>query len=75
MKNIDLESDIMPEIPKAPEVILPGAEKNETEAEIDFDFNLEDMILSAATAQGIEIPDDKPRRRTFMQQILTMKII
>lgn len=61
MKNIDLESDIMPEIPKAPEVILPEAEKNETEAEIDFDFNLEDMILSAATAQGIEIPDDKPK--------------
>lgn len=61
MKNIDLESDIMPEIPKAPEVVLPGAEKNETEAEIDFDFNLEDMILSAATAQGIEIPDDKPK--------------
>lgn len=61
MKNIDLESDIMPEIPKAPEVILPGAEKNETEAEIDFDFNLEDMILSAATAQGFEIPDDKPK--------------
>lgn len=59
MKNIDLESDIMPEIPKAPEVVLPGAEKNETEAEIDFDFNLEDMILSAATAQGIEIPDDE----------------
>ena len=61
MKNIDLESDIMPEIPKAPEVVLPGAEKNGTEAEIDFDFNLEDMILSAATAQGIEIPDDKPK--------------
>lgn len=61
MKNIDLESDIMPEIPKAPEVVLPGAEKNETEAEIDFDFNLEDMILSAATAQGIEIPDDEPK--------------
>lgn len=61
MKNIDLESDIMPEIPKALEVVLPGAEKNETEAEIDFDFNLEDMILSAATAQGIEIPDDKPK--------------
>lgn len=61
MKNIDLESDIMPEIPKAPEVVLPGAEKNETEAEIDFNFNLEDMILSAATAQGIEIPDDEPK--------------
>ena len=61
MKNIDLESDIMPEIPKAPEVVLPGAEKNETEAEIDFDFILEDMILSAATAQGIEIPDDEPK--------------
>lgn len=61
MKNIDLESDIMPEIPKAPEVVLPGAEKNETESEIDFDFNLEDMILSAATAQGIEIPDDEPK--------------
>ena len=61
MKDIDLESDIMPEIPKAPEVVLPGAEKNETEAEIDFDFNLEDMILSAATAQGIEIPDDEPK--------------
>ena len=61
MKNIDLESDIIPEIPKAPEVVLPGAEKNETEAEIDFDFNLEDMILSAATAQGIEIPDDEPK--------------
>ena len=61
MKNIDLESDIMPEIPKAPEVVLPGTEKSVLETESDLDFNLEDMILSAATAQGIEIPDDEPK--------------
>ena len=38
---------------------LPGTEKSVLETESDLDFNLEDMILSAATAQGIEIPDDE----------------
>lgn len=61
MKNIDLESSIAAEIPKAPDVVLPGTEKDVLETESDFDFNLEDMILSAATAQGIEIPDDEPK--------------
>ena len=75
MKNIDLESDIMPEIPKAPEVVLPGAEKNETEAEIDFDFNLEDMILQQQLPRELKFRMMNRRRRTFMQQILTMKII
>ena len=58
MKNIDLESSVVTEIPKAPDVTLPGTEKSVLETESDLDFNLEDMILSAATAQGIEIPDD-----------------
>ena len=61
MKNIDLESSVVTEIPKAPDVTLPGTEKSVLETESDLDFNLEDMILSAATAQGIEIPDDKPK--------------
>ena len=51
----------MTEIPKAPDVTLPGTEKSVLETESDLDFNLEDMILSAATAQGIEIPDDEPK--------------
>ena len=59
MKNIDLESSVVTEIPKAPDVTLPGTEKSVLETESDLDFNLEDMILSAATAQGIEIPDDE----------------
>ena len=59
MKNIDLENSAVTEIPKAPDVTLPGAEKNVLETESDLDFNLEEMILSAATAQGIEIPDDE----------------
>lgn len=61
MKNIDLESSVVTEIPKAPDVTLPGTEKSVLETESDLDFNLEDMILSAATAQGIEIPDDEPK--------------
>ena len=52
MKNINLENPEI-EIPKAPDICLPGAEDVSAD---DFEFNLEDTILAAATAQGIEIP-------------------
>ena len=55
MKNVVMENPLHTEIPKAPNICLPGAEDDDTQ---DFEFNLEDMILEAATAQGIEIPKE-----------------
>ena len=54
-KNVGMENPLHTEIPKAPNICLPGAEDDDTQ---DFEFNLEDMILEAATAQGIEIPKE-----------------
>ena len=56
MKNVGMENPLHTEIPKAPNICLPGAEGNDDKQ--DFEFNLEDMILEAATAQGIEIPKE-----------------
>ena len=53
MKNINLDNPEEIEIPKAPDICLPGAENASSD---DFEFNLEDTILAAASAQGIEIP-------------------
>lgn len=55
MKNVGMENPLHTEIPKAPNICLPRAEDDDTQ---DFEFNLEDMILEAATAQGIEIPKE-----------------
>jgi len=57
LKNFDQDEPPYPSVPKAPDIVLPenGIAGNE---ENDFEFNLEDMILSAATAQGIEIPKE-----------------
>ena len=64
MKNIAPEEM---EVPKAPAQNNLFSDKNdpddvtEVKAEFDFsNFNLEDTILAAASAQGIEIPDEKP---------------
>ena len=56
MKNVGMENPLHTEIPKAPEICLPGADESSDDK--DFEFNLEDTILAAATAQGIEIPDE-----------------
>ncbi|MDO4307949.1 MAG: hypothetical protein Q4C77_14095 [Eubacteriales bacterium] len=55
MKNMNRQET---EIPKAP-IIREDYIQNELPKKNldDFDFNLEDTILAAATAQGIEIPD------------------
>ena len=53
MKNMNLDNPKKIEIPKAPDICLPGAENASSD---DFEFNLEDTILAAASAQGIEIP-------------------
>lgn len=53
MKNMNLDNPEEIEIPKAPDICLPGAENASSD---DFEFNLEDTILAAASAQGIEIP-------------------
>lgn len=58
MKNLGIENPLHTEIPKAPDIVLPGQEKGVLESETDLDFNLEDTILAAATAQGIEIPKE-----------------
>ena len=55
MKNMNLDKPEEIEIPKAPDICLPGAENASAD---DLNFNLEDTILAAATAQGIEIPKE-----------------
>lgn len=62
MKDVDLAENVYADIPKAPDIILPDMDTDDEKAELN-EFNLEDMILSAATAQGIEIPKD-----TFSEQ-------
>ena len=61
MKNMDVKEV---EIPKAPmpESIYGNMDEETIESKPetgDKDFNLEDTILAAATAQGIEIPKEK----------------
>ncbi len=48
VEDIKLQEDVLEKINETPE-----DKKN------DFDFNLEDTILAAASAQGIEIPEEK----------------
>ena len=59
---------------KMPELNIPKSMRNMTPKEApeveakpfedkdDFDFNLEDTILAAASAQGIDIPEEKPEQ-------------
>lgn len=60
MKNIDTTETEVPKMP-APESIYGNMDEKTIEAapeKEDFDFNLEDTILAAASAQGIEIPEE-----------------
>lgn len=61
LKNFDQEQKPYPSVPKAPDIVLPenGTAENKDN---DLEFNLEDMILSAATAQGIEIPKESEKK-------------
>lgn len=73
MKNMNADEV---EVPKAPVPNnLFGEEKEDKEEqpeekkEVDFkNFNLEDTILAAATAQGIEIPEEKPDEVKIQQE-------
>ena len=56
MKNFDVDASLEIEIPQAPNICLPGMDKEDSDKE--FDFNLEDTILAAASEQGIEIPKE-----------------
>ena len=56
MKNFDVDASLETEIPQAPNICLPGMDKEDYDKE--FDFNLEDTILAAASEQGIEIPKE-----------------
>ena len=56
MKNFDEDASLETEIPQAPNICLPGMDKEDSDKE--FDFNLEDTILAAASEQGIEIPKE-----------------
>lgn len=59
MKNVDLKDALVtPEIPMPSTVSGSFGETEEgADDKSDFSFNLEDTILAAASAQGIEIPD------------------
>ena len=39
---------------------IPENIKEPSEEKDDFDFNLEDTILAAASVQGIDIPEEEP---------------
>lgn len=67
MKDVDLAENVYADIPKAPDIILPDMDTDEEKAELN-EFNLEDMILSAATAQGIEIPKDTVSEQPKIQE-------
>ena len=56
MKNFNVDAHLETEIPQAPNICLPGMDKEDSDEE--FDFNLEDTILAAASEQGIEIPKE-----------------
>ncbi|MGO4947895.1 hypothetical protein ACTQ50_16250 [Blautia sp. Sow4_E7] len=64
MKNMAVEEVEVPKAPAQNNLFSDATEEKEEVEEIpafDFsNFNLEDTILAAATAQGIEIPDEKP---------------
>lgn len=60
MKNVDTNDVELPKMPM-PESIYGNMDEKAIEAapeKADMDFNLEDTILAAATAQGIEIPEE-----------------
>ena len=64
MKNIAPEEIAVPKAPAQNNLFGDANDSDdvmEVKAEFDFsNFNLEDTILAAASAQGIEIPDEKP---------------
>lgn len=59
MKNIDI-----PQAPSIPTPDITPEEIAEEKKSFDFDFNLEDTILAAASAQGIEIPQEPAADQT-----------
>ena len=61
MKNMDVKEVEIPKVPM-PESIYRNMDEETIESKTetnDKDFNLEDTILAAASAQGIEIPEEK----------------
>lgn len=55
----DIEKFKLPDIESVEKKTETDAPSEKTED--DFSFNLEDSILAAAQAQGIDLPDDSPR--------------
>ena len=65
MKNMNPDEVEIPKAPAQNNLFSDDSEEKEEAAEekpeVDLkDFNLEDTILAAASAQGIEIPDEQP---------------
>ena len=69
MKDLGIENPLHTEVPKAPDIVLPEAEKDSSESEDESDFNLEDTILAAATAQGIDIPEEGEEEESSTEKI------
>lgn len=57
MKNFEMKNTSSSVETPVPNLISGSKEKQEG----DFDFNLEDTILAAASAQGIQIPEEEPK--------------
>lgn len=56
MKNVNLQENTIPKAPVLDKDVLLADDTKIKED--DFNFNLEDTILAAASAQGIEIPEE-----------------
>ena len=67
MKNLDIKNSI----PKVPDIIVPdtaSVDSEKKEGADAFSFNLEETILAAATAQGIEIPKEETKEEKALQE-------
>lgn len=63
MKNMEPEVS-----PKIPEVSIEDLVSGKSDSHKEFSFNLEDSILAAASAQGIEIPKEEDKKQTISEK-------
>ena len=71
MKNLNQDETEVPKAPVQNSIFAGDSEEDPSSQKTDFDFsnfNLEDTILAAASAQGIEIPDEKPDEAKIQEE-------
>ena len=71
MKNLNQDETEVPKAPVQNSIFAGDSEEDPSSQKTDFDFsnfNLEDTILAAASAQGIEIPEEKPDEAKIQEE-------